>query len=133
MDNIPLIETKLKNEYKIIKKLGIGSFGVVYKAVKNEAESDGSEYAIKVIAKDADDSKWQKRYREIKYQMNELDHPNIVKYLECWMENFNMLPDKVQLPVTGFFDGEGTWSSDDMVPNIPVYCVCIKMKAYSCE
>ena len=41
------MELRVLNKYRLIKKLGEGSFGAVYKAVDVD---DGEEYAVKLVS-----------------------------------------------------------------------------------
>uniref|UniRef100_A0A8C6SZU6 Eukaryotic translation initiation factor 2-alpha kinase 2 n=1 Tax=Neogobius melanostomus TaxID=47308 RepID=A0A8C6SZU6_9GOBI len=64
-------------EYHSIKSLGKGAFGSVFRARKQLLEKD---YAIKIIScKD-------KTRREVLVLAN-LDHPNIVRYFSCWLQD----------------------------------------------
>lgn len=70
------------SSFTIVKELGSGSFGKVYKAVKNNT---GEILAIKALSK-----RFLEKKRQLKYAINEarvmkqLDHPNIVKLKFCF-------------------------------------------------
>ena len=61
------------NGYKIIKKIGQGSFGQVYKVTKND-----SVYALKLIRKDISKDTPERFLREVK-AMQIIEHSNVVK------------------------------------------------------
>ena len=70
------IDKKLLKKFQIIKKIGQGAYGQVWK-VKNK--KTGVVCALKKIC-DAfrNEADSQKTYREIKY-LQKFDHPNIIK------------------------------------------------------
>lgn len=72
--------------YKIIKTLGSGSMGVVFLV-----EKDGAKYALKVLRADITNEVSQrnlKRFARESDILAELNHPNIVRFLEhgIWRE-----------------------------------------------
>lgn len=77
----------LANHYKVIDKIGNGSFGKVYKVLHIKT---GQERALKVvnkaIIKYQDDEK--QFLKEIE-MLSQLDHPNIIKVYEYFVENNN--------------------------------------------
>ena len=84
---IQLINSKPEDNYKIINKLGKGSFGSVYK-VKNKIT--GEIRAMKIIKNtsisDNDGAANQKFLKEIQV-LKELEHPNIIKIFEYYIDN----------------------------------------------
>ena len=84
---IQLINQKPEENYKIISKLGKGSFGNVFK-VKNKIT--GEIRAMKIIkntsVNDNDETANQKFLKEIQV-LKELEHPNIIKIFEYYIDN----------------------------------------------
>ena len=84
---IQLINSKPEDNYKIINKLGKGSFGSVYK-VKNKIT--GEIRAMKIIKNtsisDNDGVAKEKFLKEIQV-LKELEHPNIIKIFEYYIDN----------------------------------------------
>jgi len=86
---VTLINSKPEDNYKIINKLGKGSFGSVFK-VKHKIT--GEIRAMKIIKNTsvddragADNVKFLKEIQVLK----ELDHPNIIKIFEYYVDNKN--------------------------------------------
>jgi calcium-dependent protein kinase len=84
---ITLINSKPEDNYKIISKLGKGSFGSVFK-VKNK--NTGEIRAMKIIkntsVNDNDGTANQKFLKEIQV-LKGLEHPNIIKIFEYYIDN----------------------------------------------
>ena len=86
---VTLINSKPEDNYKIICKLGKGSFGSVFK-VKHKIT--GEIRAMKIIKNTSVDDKVGvdnvKFLKEIQV-LKELDHPNIIKIFEYYLDNKN--------------------------------------------
>jgi serine/threonine protein kinase len=87
--NIPLVRySRYATEFEEFESLGKGGFGSVWR-VRNRF--DGRHYAVKKvhIIGTADDPLFQQRLertlREVKI-LAALDHPNIVRYYNAWLE-----------------------------------------------
>ena len=84
---VTLINSKPEDNYKIINKLGKGSFGSVYK-VKHKVT--GEIRAMKIIKNtsigDNDGAANKKFLKEIQV-LKELEHPNIIKIFEYYIDN----------------------------------------------
>ena len=82
-----LKEAKPEDNYIIINKLGKGSFGNVYK-VKHKIS--GNIRAMKVIKNNTiirNDEKMKKKYLKEIQVLKELEHPNIIKIHEYYMDS----------------------------------------------
>ncbi|KAH0562864.1 eIF-2-alpha kinase GCN2-like isoform X1 [Cotesia glomerata] len=76
--------SRFKNEFEILKLLGEGAFGDVWK-VRNKL--DGRFYAIKRIALNPKVNELNKKMiREVKL-LSRLNHENVVRYYNSWIEN----------------------------------------------
>lgn len=107
------------SRYEIIRELGIGGFSCIYAA---RDSSDGKDSAVKIVAMGTHNNQEMKQIgREILIQKATLNHSNIVKYDECWLETFDQLPGNVRLDVSRNM-------SNSLIPI--KYCVCMKMKIY---
>ncbi|CAD6209191.1 GSCOCG00003773001-RA-CDS [Cotesia congregata] len=83
----PTSDSRMKNEFKILESLGEGAFGDVWK-VRNKL--DGRVYAIKRIALDPKSKQSNKKMiREVKL-LSRLNHENVVRYYNSWIENVNI-------------------------------------------
>lgn len=88
-------QSRFANEFEEISAIGKGGFGQVILA---ENRLDGRQYAIKRVGlhlKNQTSKTLQKFLREVKI-LALLDHPNIVRYYQAWLE-------KVEDSVTGLF------------------------------
>lgn len=75
------IDTKVLRSFEIIKKVGQGAYGQVWKARNKKT---GAICALKKIYEAfRNSSDAQKAYREIKY-LQRLDHPSIVKLINIY-------------------------------------------------
>ena len=79
-------KSRFKSDFEVLAKLGIGGGGVVYK-VKNNY--DTFEYAIKKIKINFSDVKEANRILREVMLLSRLQHNNIVKYLQAWVEADN--------------------------------------------
>lgn len=67
--------------------IGEGGFGKVYR-VKNKLDSN--IYAVKKILINYEDANDRKLLKEVAL-LSKLNHPNIVRYHYCWLEDMNTL------------------------------------------
>jgi calcium-dependent protein kinase len=84
---ITLINSKPEDNYKIINKLGKGSFGSVYK-VKHKIT--GEIRAMKIIKNTSindNDGMVNKKFLKEIQVLKELEHPNIIKIFEYYIDN----------------------------------------------
>lgn len=81
-DSTESIGSRFETEYDLLGVLGRGGFGVVYH-VKNKI--DGSEYALKRIKLPVKKFARDKVMREV-HALAQLDHPQIVRYFNSWVE-----------------------------------------------
>jgi serine/threonine protein kinase len=87
-------DAKFETEYEVVKELGEGGFGKVFKA-KNVV--DGMTYAVKechfFFDVGADNKDMEalriKALREAQ-MIGKLDHPNVVRYHSCWVEDLGL-------------------------------------------
>lgn len=96
-------QSRFANEFEEISAIGKGGFGQVILA---ENRLDGRKYAIKRVGlhlKNQTSKTLQKFLREVKI-LALLDHPNIVRYYQAWLE-------KVEDSVTGLFGAPSVDSS----------------------
>ncbi|CAD8123033.1 unnamed protein product [Paramecium sonneborni] len=73
------IKTNIKKDYKFIKEIGAGGFGVVF---ETEQKSTGIKRAIKAIAKDRVVDK--ESFKNELSILRKIDHPNILKMYEVY-------------------------------------------------
>ncbi len=79
-----MIGQKLNKRYTITARLGKGGMGTVYRA---SDEQTGQEVAVKVIASElALNPEGLERFRREGEALRQLDHPNIVKFLEAFQQ-----------------------------------------------
>jgi NIMA (never in mitosis gene a)-related kinase len=82
----PTRSTSTYNDFEVIKKVGQGSYGTVYRVKR---KSDGEIYAMKVIAlSKMDTSSLQNTLVEIQILCS-VDHRSIVGYKEAFLHNNN--------------------------------------------
>ena len=74
------------SNYEIISKIGNGGFGYVYKV---KYKLNNKIYAMKGISKYGDENKVKYNKREIEL-LNQLDHPNIIKYYSNFEDDKNI-------------------------------------------
>ena len=84
---IPKNPTKIENNYKVICKLGKGSFGAVYKVIQI---SSGTIKAMKVIKKESINYQDDERVflKEIEI-LKKIEHPSIIKIYEYYTDDVN--------------------------------------------
>ena len=86
---VTLINSKPEDNYKIINKLGKGSFGSVFK-VKHKIT--GEIRAMKIIKNTSVDDRagaYNVKFLKEIQVLKELDHPNIIKIFEYYVDNKN--------------------------------------------
>ncbi len=77
--------------WKTVKSLGTGGQAEVFLATR-DPDPDGTQYALKVLRRNDTDSQSYGRFcREIEALMG-LDHPNIIKVVECAPDNADCNP-----------------------------------------
>jgi serine/threonine-protein kinase len=94
----PLIGIIIGGRYKVIKAVGAGSMGVVYKAIQI---SSGREMAVKVLTSaEGPDSAHLRRFRREARAVSSLSHENIVR-----LYDFGFMEDGQPYIVTEFVKG----------------------------
>ena len=87
--------SNLQKDFEFVEMLGSGGFGAVGKFRK---KLDGKLYAIKKIDlghQVTNDSQLDERIkREINHLSELSSHENIVRYYNCWIEDFDSLPQR---------------------------------------
>ena len=82
-----LSEKTVNSAYSFLNELGRGNFGTVYKASKKNltgiVDQDCRYYAIKLLCKESNQKQMKHFLLEIDF-MKAMDHPNIVKFFECY-------------------------------------------------
>ena len=76
-----LVDNKILKRYEIVKKIGKGAYGQVWKAINKKNRSVCA--LKKVFDAFPNTTDCQRTYRQIMY-LKELDHPNIVKLLDYY-------------------------------------------------
>ncbi|KAL4109908.1 hypothetical protein PRIC1_001603 [Phytophthora ramorum] len=90
-------QSRFLNEFEELSAIGKGGFGQVMLA---ENRLDGRKYAIKRVGlnlKNQTSKTLQKFLREVKI-LALLDHPNIVRYYQAWLEKVEESDKRVSLP-----------------------------------
>ncbi|MEQ2199223.1 hypothetical protein XENOCAPTIV_027880, partial [Xenoophorus captivus] len=85
-ENTPSFLSRFTSEFEILKYLGGGGFGRVYKVKENLL---GKDYAMKIVPGT------QKALREVMV-LSDLQHENIVRYYNCWIEDSKVQQEKLQ-------------------------------------
>lgn len=86
-DQIDLeVKSRLTSDFEILQYLGGGGFGCVYKVKEKLVDID---YAMKIVAGT------DKALREVKV-LSDIQHENIVRYYNCWMEDSTMQPESIK-------------------------------------
>ncbi|KAM4599710.1 interferon-induced, double-stranded RNA-activated protein kinase-like isoform 2-T2 [Fundulus diaphanus] len=80
------VQPRFTSEFEILNYLGKGGFGCVY-MVKEKLLGNG--YAVKIVPKT------EKALREVMV-LSELQHDNIVRYYNCWVEDSKVQQEKIQ-------------------------------------
>ena len=85
------LKIKMKNEYKIKKKLGEGGFGIVYLIEKNS-----QQYALKKCKLKLNNEEIE-QYKKIINILSKLNNEHLIKYYDAFIENdsFNILMEYV--------------------------------------
>ena len=71
----------LFGRYRIVRRIAAGGMGIVYEAVRDDAEFH-KRVAIKLVHLDIDDSAGIDRFRSERQILAELEHPNIARLLD---------------------------------------------------
>ncbi|XP_035981923.1 interferon-induced, double-stranded RNA-activated protein kinase isoform X4 [Fundulus heteroclitus] len=82
----PSVQSRFTSEFEILDYLGKGGFGCVY-MVKEKLL--GKDYAVKIVPRA------QKALREVMV-LSELQHDNIVRYYNCWVEDSKVQQERIQ-------------------------------------
>ncbi|PKI85636.1 hypothetical protein MVES_000676 [Malassezia vespertilionis] len=82
------------SDFEEVEYLGKGAFGVV---VKSRNKLDGRFYAVKKIRLSSSAAEEERTMREI-MTLSRLDHPHIVRYVTCWIEETHV--DSIAAPGT---------------------------------
>ncbi|VDM75285.1 unnamed protein product [Strongylus vulgaris] len=77
-------DTRLAKDFMLQRCLGRGAFGEVYQA-RNKL--DWSDYAVKCIPLDLTDEVYSRKITREAKLFSKLNHPNIVRYFNAWIEN----------------------------------------------
>lgn len=91
--------SRYRTDFEEKERLGEGGFGTVFRAVN---KLDGVEYAVKKVCLSTSSSKENERVlREVRH-LAVLDHPNIIRYYQSWIEE-----DEWNGSRNGSFAGDG--------------------------
>lgn len=79
----PVVTSRYRADFEEKHRIGEGGFGTVFLAVN---KLDGVEYAVKKVCLTSGNARENDRVlREVRY-LAQLDHPNIIRYYQSWME-----------------------------------------------
>ena len=84
--NSPLSQDSFKHSYSIISRIGSGAFGTVVKAIEISTEKT---VAVKILNTHNSKIKKENIIKEVNL-LKELNHPNIVKFLDYYEETENI-------------------------------------------
>lgn len=105
---MPLGHSRLQTEFEVLQWLGQGAYGDVLK-VKNIL--DNRQYAIKRIPLTTRSKQiFKKMTREVEL-LSRLNHENVVRYFNSWIENANESDLKKYAQIDGDDDNESATSS----------------------
>jgi serine/threonine protein kinase len=114
IEYLPIEKTsKYSGNINFYENIGSGSFGNVFKCFH---KIDKNDYAIKIVPI-YNDVNSQKYINEVE-MMASLDHPNIVRYYNSWIEDF--LPTCSNLPTDLYLDEEYGSSCSDIVESYEI-------------
>ncbi|XP_027863740.1 interferon-induced, double-stranded RNA-activated protein kinase-like [Xiphophorus couchianus] len=82
----PPVQSSFTSDFKILEYLGGGGFGCVFMVTEKLLDLD---YAVKIVPGT------EKALREV-MALSDLQHENIVRYYNCWMEDSKVQQAKVQ-------------------------------------
>jgi hypothetical protein len=86
---VEVTQDRLSKLYEMGKPIGKGKFSTVYKAV---VRADGSPVALKQVAIfDMMDAKSREKCLKEIHLVQSLDHPNIIRYLDGFIENNQLI------------------------------------------
>jgi serine/threonine protein kinase len=84
---MPNMRGRYLSEFEEIELIGEGGFGKVYKV---RHKLDGNIYAIKKAVVNYEDLNDRKILKEVSL-LSKLNHPNIVRYYQSWLEDSNSM------------------------------------------
>lgn len=74
--------SRYRTDFEEKERIGEGGFGTVFRAINN---LDGVEYAVKKVCLSAGSKENERVLREVRH-LAVLDHPNIIRYYQSWVE-----------------------------------------------